>query len=194
MEKEAKEKITLTTKEILLGLLDVAVWPLEIFGYRYHRSMANSYNKWRSDNKNDYYKQLWRLEKQGYIKRHLKEKKKFPKLTKLGEKQALKCLSDDFSIAQSKKWDKKWHLVIFDIPNDKKNLRDVIRLKLKKLGFFQLQKSVFIYPFNCLNVIRSLKYIYGLSSYIQYIIAEDIESEIDLVSYFYDKGIISSKS
>lgn len=193
MDQAINEKIKLSSKDILLGLVDIAVFPLKIFGYSYHRKIAYAYEKWREENKADYYKQLWRLEKQGYIKRYQKEKGRFAKLTKLGEKQALKYLSDDFFIVKPKKWDKKWHIVIFDIPNDKKNLRDVMRLKLKKLGFLQLQKSVFVYPFNCLNVIRSLKYIYGLSSYIQYIIAEDIESEIDLVSYFYDKGIISSK-
>lgn len=194
MEKEVEEKIVLTTKEILLGLVDIAVFPLKIFGYSYHRKIAYAYEKWRENNQDDYYKQLWRLEKQGYIKRYQKEKKRFAKLTKLGEKQALKYLSNDFIITKPKKWNKKWHLVIFDIPNDKKNLRDVVRLKLKKLGFLQLQKSVFIYPFDCRDIIRSLKYIYGLSTYIQYIVAEDVESEIDLVSHFYDKGLISNKS
>lgn len=194
MENETKELIKLTTREILLSFCDGIAKIEEIFGYNWQRKEAKAYQRWRETDKNSYYQKLWKLEKQGYIKRYKKEKKTIIKLTKIGTNQAIKYLLDDFKISKPKAWDKKWHLVIFDIPNDKKNLRDVLRLKLKKLGFLQLQKSVFVYPFECKKVIFSLKYIYSLSSYIQYIIADSIESEIDLVDYFYNQRIISIKN
>lgn len=52
-------------------------------------------------------------------------------------------------ILQNRMWDRKWRIVIFDIPEDKRYIRDRLRIKLKELGFGMIQKSVWIsaYPF-----------------------------------------------
>ncbi|MBI3290372.1 CRISPR-associated endonuclease Cas2 [Candidatus Microgenomates bacterium] len=39
-------------------------------------------------------------------------------------------------------WDGKWRLVIFDIPESKRAVRNVLRSRLKQWGFEQWQKSV----------------------------------------------------
>ncbi|EKD70989.1 MAG: repressor in the phenylacetic acid catabolic pathway, partial [uncultured bacterium] len=182
--------IKLTLKEILLSFIDVGMKINEIAGYRMHKRIAHEYFRSRNTDKIHLSKKLWEMEKRGYIKRFKREKENYLKLTPIGKEKALKYFSDDFKIKTPKVWDKKWRIVIFDIPNDKKNLRDIIRNRLKKIGFYQLQKSVFVYPFECLDEIRALKYIYCLGPYTQYILAEIIESEIDLVDYFYDQGIL----
>lgn len=41
-------------------------------------------------------------------------------------------------------WDGKWRIVIFDIPEQKRLIRDLFRRNLKKWGFKHLQKSVWI--------------------------------------------------
>lgn len=43
-----------------------------------------------------------------------------------------------------KEWDGKWRIVIFDIPEQKRLIRDLFRRNLKKWGFKPLQKSVWI--------------------------------------------------
>lgn len=45
-----------------------------------------------------------------------------------------------------RKWDGKWRIVIFDIAETSKIVRESIRLKLKELGFGMLQKSVWVSP------------------------------------------------
>jgi len=61
------------------------------------------------------------------------------------------------SIARPKKWDGKWRLIIFDIPAASNVIRDVFRGKLKEFGFCQLQKSTWIYPFECTEEIKLLR-------------------------------------
>lgn len=46
----------------------------------------------------------------------------------------------------NKKWDGKWRIVIFDIAEASKVVRENIRYKLKELGFGMLQKSVWLSP------------------------------------------------
>jgi len=70
-------------------------------------------------------------------------------LTKEGKKRAGKYQIDDLEIEQPKKWDKKWRLVIFDIPQPSRLIRNIFRRKLKEWGFYRLQQSVWIIPYPC---------------------------------------------
>jgi len=194
MKKETKEKIRLTVKEILLAFYDGIVTMEDIFVYPWQRKNIRKYQRWREIDKNNFYHAIWQLEKQGYINRYKENKKNLLKLTKIGTKKALRYILNEKQIAKPKNWDKKWRIIIFDIPKDKSTLRDIVRNKLKYWGFHQLQKSVFVYPFDCREEIASLKYLYGLEKYLQYIVAETIEAELDLVNIFFDQGTITHKT
>lgn len=82
------------------------------------------------------------------------------------------------------KWDKKWRVIIFDIPQELHENRNRFRQKIKGLDFFMLQKSVFIFPYPCekelAEICRKLK----ISDYIDIIIADSIgfrEQEVEKV-------------
>lgn len=47
------------------------------------------------------------------------------------------------------KWDKKWRIFMFDIPQELHLERNKLRSRLKTLGFYMMQKSVFVFPFPC---------------------------------------------
>jgi len=102
-------------------------------------------------------------------------------------------LTQDIQIKRPGKWDKKWRLVIYDIPDDKKNEREAIRTKLENLEFIKLQESVYVYPFECAEVIGFMKGLYYLSPYVQYVVADRIETEIDLIKKFLDRGILTQE-
>jgi len=193
MDKDIEEKIRLTTREILLKFCDGLTKIEEIFGYPWQRKEASEYFRERKIDKDYYYRKMWELEKRGYIKRYKEEKTNLIELTQIGKEKALKYFFQEFRVTTPESWDKKWRLVIFDVPKDKKNLRDIIRQRLKKIGFYQLQKSVFIFPYDCLEQIKALKYIYSIGSYLQYLVVESIETELNLVDYFYSEGIIDKK-
>jgi len=89
--------------------------------------------------KNVIYANLYTFKKSGYLREFKKESKKVYKITNKGK---VKILKYDI-IKRSRKWDGKWRVIIFDIPANKKKVRDFLRNRLKILGFKQLQKKVF---------------------------------------------------
>ena len=83
----------------------------------------------------------------------------------------------DFKLERPKKWDRKWRIIIFDIPERKKRIRDEIRKILTVAGFQRLQDSVWVYPYDCEDVIGLLKMDYGIGRDMLYIIADQIEND-----------------
>lgn len=91
---------------------------------------------------------LKNLQKRGYIKRISTDEEKniICQLSKKGIKSA--CLLKIKEIhGQKIRWDGKWRVVVFDIPEDNYLIRDLFRRFLKEGGFKQLQKSVWVTPF-----------------------------------------------
>jgi DNA-binding transcriptional regulator PaaX len=69
-------------------------------------------------------------------------------------------------------WDKKWRIIIFDIPQEKHIARIRFRNKLKSLGCVMLQKSVFIFPYPCHEEVGDIAGYLEISDYIDILIAE----------------------
>ena len=63
-------------------------------------------------------------------------------------------------------------MVIFDIPEQHKRARESLRLKLKNLNFYQLQKSVFVFPYHCKNEIEFIAEFFRIKKFITYIEAK----------------------
>jgi DNA-binding transcriptional regulator PaaX len=101
-------------------------------------------------------------------------------LTEDGRKKALSYKIDEINIKKPAKWDKKWRIVIFDIPETKKRSREALRNKLRELGFQKMQKSVFVYPFECENEINFIMEFWGIRSYVKFLRAESITNESEL--------------
>lgn len=128
---------------------------------------------------------FYRLKKEGCIKIERKRKQFFVSLTKKGKEKAGWLQIDALKIKKPKKWDKKWRLVIFDISQLKKFFRELFRGKLKQLGFYQLQKSVWVHAFDCRDEIEVLKEFFGLKEHeVRLVIAEDIGNNQKLKDFF----------
>lgn len=69
---------------------------------------------------------------------------------------------------QKNKWDGKYRVIMFDIPENFKKARDVFRRKLKEMGFYELQKSVFVFPFDCKKEIEFIIEFLHLENYVRY--------------------------
>lgn len=85
---------------------------------------------------------------------------------------------------QKKQWNGKWFLVFFDVPEIQRNKRDYLRKFLKRLGFYQYQKSVYLFPYECEKEVELIKKIVEGAKYMKYIIAEKIEDENSAKKYF----------
>lgn len=101
-------------------------------------------------------------------------------LTEDGQKKVLRYNIDDIKIKRPSRWDKRWRLVIFDIPEKKKHAREVLRSKLKELGFSQFQKSCFIHPYECENEINFVVELFELRPYVTLVKVEKITNEAAL--------------
>lgn len=83
-------------------------------------------------------------------------------ISKKGKSRAEKVKFDELMVPKPKKWNKKWHLVIFDIPESYRKGRSTLSMKLKIMGFYQIQKSAWIYPYPCDKEITLIKQVYGI--------------------------------
>ena len=76
---------------------------------------------------------------------------------------------------KEKKWNKKWFLVFFDVPEIQRNKRNYLRKFLIDIGFYRYQQSIYIFPYECEKEIKLIKKIIEGAKYMKYIIAEKIE-------------------
>ncbi|MBP9714943.1 MAG: hypothetical protein KBD52_00410 [Candidatus Pacebacteria bacterium] len=106
------------------------------------------------------------------------------KITKKGESRLHSFEIDLISIKKQKKWDGKWHMVMYDLPLRFKKARESLRWKLKDLGFYQFQKSVWIYPYPCEDEIIFVADFYGVGKYVEILVIENILRDEKLKKYF----------
>ena len=104
-------------------------------------------------------------------------------LSRDGKRKALTYNLEKMSILHHK-WDRIWRLVSFDIPEKKKKVREVFRYHLKKLGFIELQHSVFVFPFRCHDEIDYLIEFYDARGFVRFIEAQFIDNGLDLCRKF----------
>ncbi len=105
-------------------------------------------------------------------------------LTEKGRKRVLQYDLQKISITKPKQWDRKWRMVLFDIPETKKKNRDAIRYWLKKWKFYQLQASVFVSPYECRDEFDFLMEIHGMRKYVRYATLLEIDNEEHLKQIF----------
>ncbi len=101
----------------------------------------------------------------------------FAILTSKGEAKLRQLELADYKLKKPRRWDGKWRILIFDIKEERKDLRDQIRYTLKRIGFVYLQDSVWVYPYDCEDLITLLKADFKIGKDVLYIIADSIEND-----------------
>ena len=84
---------------------------------------------------------LAKLKSLGYAQKNQEDDEISYKITDKGEKYFDDILIE---LKNHKKWDNKWHLVMFDIPEKDRSTRDKLRRGLNSFGMGILQASVWI--------------------------------------------------
>ena len=105
-------------------------------------------------------------------------------LSENGKQRALRFNIDKLEIKKPTKWDGKWRIVIFDIPEKLRRLRDSLRLHFREIGLIKLQKSVLVYPYSCTKEVEFILEFYNARKYVRFIVAEEIDNELDLKKKF----------
>lgn len=97
------------------------------------------------------------------------------RLTPKGEDQLRHLELKDFKFKTPKRWDGRWRVLIFDIPERRKGLRDKVRLTLSRVGFVRLQDSVWLYPYPCEDLLTLLKADFRIGKDMLYMIVDTLE-------------------
>lgn len=69
-------------------------------------------------------------------------------------------------IISTDKWDRKWRLISYDIPESNRLARETIRRLIKELGCKQMQLSLWAHPHPCLRQFELIRDTYGLKNHI----------------------------
>jgi len=126
---------------------------------------------------------IQRLKKQGYVEFEKNERGTFVRLTQKGKNELLRYKIKEKFFKQ-KRWDKCWRVVAFDIKEKKKETRNSVRRELQNFGFIKLQNSVWVFPYDCEDVIALLKAEYEIGKEVLYIVAKHIENDQALRKHF----------
>lgn len=175
-EKGEISEIILSTL-LVVGVVTVAVTmpnAVQLFRYFTPKNAAERARIKRS---------VVRLEKGGLIESTGGKKESFT-LTQKGREKAIRYAIAQMEIASQKTWDKKWRLIMFDVPEGKVQARRAINLALKRLGCAQYQKSVFITPFPCKKEIDLVGECFGVRDNIRIIVASEVEGVESLRKVF----------
>jgi len=189
MRKYQKEMIKLTSKKILSTIFGMALPFFEASSV--YRVSARKFRRELENENIDYAEWIKYLKRAGLIEVFIEGKEKYLEITPKGMDRLKMAGIDHLSIQRPAKWDGKWRVVIFDIPERHKVARDILRSKLVVLGFEKIQESVYAHPFECTEPVSQLASALNLSGNLLLMISEVIQGEDQIIERFLDKNILS---
>lgn len=192
MRQEKKEIIKLTSAKLLLTMFEVIEATAKPFfkASSVYRRSISEYNKNSKFDKTEINERIQYLKRIGFIKTFVENKEKFVELLPSGIKK-LRLLSEENLFSKPSEWDKKWRVVIFDVPEKFRSARDSLRFKLQTFGFAKIQKSVYVYPFTCTDEISALTNRLEIGKYVTIMIAEIIQGEENIIDEFLQNGLLT---
>ena len=106
------------------------------------------------------------------------------RLTAKGESALRTIELHHYDIPKPRHWDRKWRVLIFDIPEKQRRLRGRIRDTLRAIGFIRLQGSVWVYPYDCEDLITLLKADFKVGRSMLYMVVDALEYDRHLREEF----------
>lgn len=134
--------------------------------YRYHYGIPEL-------KKADFAQALKRLRERGLID-FVSDEKLAYKLTDTGKQRVV---WESIEI-KDQKWDGRWRIVIFDIPEKRKQARNLLRNALKKWGFVHWQRSVWATKANCTEALRNFIKNVGIKDWVMVLESDNIGRDI----------------
>lgn len=98
------------------------------------------------------------------------------RLTEAGRNAIEKILKREQKIKRPRYWDRKWRLILFDVPSIQKRAREAFRRELQAMGCYQLQKSVWVYPFSCASEVFEIASLFEIAHCVEICTVEDFSN------------------
>lgn len=155
---------------------------LKVVNFRYEDLFTE--DEWEDFDERRLKEKLKELHRKKEIRIYKTGDKFIVRITKKGKRKFLKYKLDDLKIQRPQSWDGKWRIVAYDVPKERKLARDALRKTLKRLGFFELQKSVYLYPYPCGDAVEFLRELYGIGENVTLLTVGYLENEEVYRDYF----------
>ena len=126
---------------------------------------------------------LSRLAENGLLTFVEKGGKRYARITPEG-KRALDLETERIKVTKKRRWDRRWRLVVFDIPERRRSVRIRLRKFMASCGFYRLQDSVWAYPHDCEDLIALVKAEFRIGADALYLIVEQMERDKNLREHF----------
>ncbi|OHA91860.1 MAG: hypothetical protein A2665_01815 [Candidatus Zambryskibacteria bacterium RIFCSPHIGHO2_01_FULL_46_30] len=174
VRKKNLQKILLSSVAVA-GVLGIAVLAPNILQVLSQLGLVERGQYARNSNLSRSMKRL--LKNQSLKFQNASSGKKYLTITEEGRRQLNILEARNFNLKQPKRWDRKWRVIIFDIGEKQKRTRDQLRITLNRIGFVKLQKSVWVYPYDCEDFIMLLKANFELGRNLLYLVVDEIEND-----------------
>lgn len=109
---------------------------------------------------------------------------KMLRLTPRGEEKLRALELAEFGVEKPRRWDGRWRVLIFDIPERRRAVRARVRRILGQIGFMRLQDSVWLYPYDCEDAITLIKADLKIGRDVLYLIVDMLEYEAPYRRHF----------
>lgn len=116
------------------------------------------------------------LKRSGYIQFEKDESKYSVAITNKGRIKLLENASAEI--------DSKWRMLSFDIPENRRADRDAFRATIKRIGFKQVQKSLWACPYVKADEVEIAIAEFDLNEYVAYMVVEKTDIEDYLKNLF----------
>ncbi|MCK4744990.1 CRISPR-associated endonuclease Cas2 [Candidatus Parcubacteria bacterium] len=160
------ENLLLNLSDNLERLLNASIDRKKFWYWDSYYENKNSIKDKKSEMK--IYSQIYHLEKFGYVDKKGFTIKGLIKIAKIKAKNK----------KNKNKWDKKWRVIIFDIPEKKRSARDCFRGILLDLGFQKLQNSVWISPYDNFEEIQEIIKYYRIEQFVVLMVVDKISNDL----------------
>jgi len=111
--------------------------------------------------------------------------KKYARLTAKGEK-TLAYGQEKLRLKEKKprQWDRRYRLIMFDIPEKRRGTREHLRLVMRDIGFLRVQDSAWVFPYDCEEFVALLKADLHIGKDVLYAVIEEIENDAAICRHF----------
>ncbi len=93
---------------------------------------------------------------------------------------------ETMKLARPARWDRTWRIVMYDIPQGQRQASNAFREKLRQLGLFPLQRSVWVSPYECIGELEFLCSVFeiNMDNHVCHFTAEHIPKEKEAKKFF----------
>ena len=126
-----------------------------------------------------------RLEQGGLVTVSGEYAKRRVEITEKGREVMGRIEFGEYTIPEPAFWDGKWRVLIFDINERRRRIRNQLRRLLDGAGFVRIQDSVWVYPYACDEFISLVRaHLKSGVGEIRFFVAEALESDKGLREHF----------